>query len=225
MLKSSDPFELETEHRGRGWLSTVVSRFALIPLIALFAAPLQAQGVVTLTIRDVIERQALHFPTSGDTGVVLVHQSGLDAASWTEFGRFLQQDGLASIALESTSREDVEAGIGFLIRRGKQRVVLIGASIGGGAVQSAASRDETGAVVLAILLGTATGNMSDNHETEKLFVVSEGDFFSAQTYASFDNAAEPKDLLVYPGAAHGQEMLEQDYGAELARLLLDRIAS
>lgn len=194
-------------------------------LLALLALPLNAQEAINLTIREVIERPALHFPSGGDTGFVLVHQSGLDAESWAEVATLLQQEGFASFALESTSREDVQSGIAFLEKHGKQRIALIGASIGGAAVQSATSHDKTGVIKLAILLGTARGNMSEDHKTEKLFMVTENDFFSAQTFASFEIAAEPKELLVFPGAAHGQEMFSEEYGADLVRILLKRVGA
>lgn len=202
-----------------------VNLVKLCILLSTFAFPSNAQDTISLTIRGVIERQALYFQSRGETGAVLVHQSGFDAESWDEFATLLQKEGIASLALESTSLEDVQSGIRFLSRHDKQHIVLIGASIGGGAVQSAASTDKTGVVKLAILLGTATGNMNDDHETEKLFIVTENDFFSAQTYSSFEKAAEPKELMVYSGSAHGQEMFKEEYGMDLIRIILRRIGA
>ncbi len=194
-------------------------------ITALMVAPLFGQDVVTLSIRDVIERQALLFPADGDTGVLLAHQSGKDAQSWAGFAQRLQDEGYASIALESISTEDVMSGVEHLRQAGKTRIALIGGSIGGGGIQSAVSKGVPSEVVLVVLLGTASGNMAEANSIEKLFVITENDFFSAQTYSSYDKAADPKDLVVYPGKAHGQEMFDEPYGPQLVDLILRALAN
>ncbi len=192
-------------------------------LCALSMSPLHAQETVTLSIRGVIDRPALLFQTDGPSGVVLVHQAGYHADSWTSFAEQLKAAGITSIALHSTSSEDVETGIEFLQQLGKQRISLIGASIGGGAVQRVVSSGDLDVVHLVVLLGTADGNMADVADIDKLFVVSEGDFASARTHSSFEKASDPKELLVYPGVAHGQEMFLEEYGPELVEIILAAI--
>ncbi len=191
--------------------------------MACWATATSAQERITLSIRDVIERSALLFNSSGDTGVVLAHQSGSEAASWSKFAKRMQAAGVGSIALESISEEDVQSGIAFLRQLGKQRIVLIGASLGGAAVQSAATQPDEGMVDTVILLGTAEGDMSDAVGVDKFFVISEGDFFAPRTHASFQKASEPKELLTFPGTAHAQDMLNETYGEELIQFLLNRI--
>lgn len=182
-----------------------------------------SQEVVSLSIRDVIERQAHWYDAPGMTGAVLVHQSGYDAESWVEVGRRLQEAGVASIALESVSEEDVRSGIDFLRQGGKQRIVLIGASIGGAAAQGAALHKGNAQADLVILLGTAHGDMSDAVDVDKLFIVTENDFFRARTRSSYEQASDPKELAVYPGSAHGQDMFNEDFGDDLFGRILNRI--
>ncbi len=195
-----------------------VLAFCLLGAVSAMAA--QAQDSVTLSIRDVITRQALYYDAGGTRGVVLVHQSGYDAASWSDVALRFRTAGISSIALESTSHEDVQSGIDFLRAQGVREITLMGASIGGGSVQRAVSEGDAGEVAHVVLLGTAAGSMQDVPDVTKLFVVSEGDFFRAQTHASFSKAAAPKELLVYPGAAHGQDMFTTTYGDELMAIIL-----
>ncbi|WP_156958599.1 hypothetical protein [Labrenzia sp. DG1229] len=182
-----------------------------------------AQEDVTLSIRNVIERQALFYDASGSTGVVLIHQSGYDAASWTGIAIQLQEAGVASISLESVSVEDVKSGIDFLRQQGKRRIVLIGASIGGAAAQGAALHKGEVQADLVVLLGTAHGDMSDAVGVDKLFLVTERDFFRARTHSSFKQASEPKELAIYPGSAHGQDMFKEDFVDDLIKRILARV--
>jgi len=101
--------------------------------------------------------------------------------------------------------------------------VLIGASFGGAAVQRAATQPDAGKVDTVILLGTAEGDMSDAIGVGKLFIVSGSDFFMPRTHSSFHKATEPKELLIYPGAAHGQDMFDEYFGEALTLFMLDRI--
>ncbi|MCV0423935.1 MAG: hypothetical protein K5905_00540 [Roseibium sp.] len=199
---------------------------AMVLAVTMFGASAAcAQENITLSIRGVIERQAHLYEASGGTGAVLAHQSGYDAASWRDFANRLQKAGVTALALESVSGEDVGSGIDFLRQLGKRRIVLIGASIGGAAVQSAAWDKGEAQADLVILLGTAEGNMADAVDVDKLFVVSEGDFFRARTHSSFQKASEPKELMVYPGSAHGQDLFNDVFGEKLAKLLLSKIAA
>jgi pimeloyl-ACP methyl ester carboxylesterase len=196
----------------------------ILTVALLWPAAATAQEEVTLSIRGVIERRAHLYQTPGPIGVVLAHQSGYDAESWTALANRLKEAGATSIALESVSSEDVSAGIDFLRQLGKQRIVLIGASIGGAAAQRAAFDKGEAQAELVILLGTAEGDMSDVANVDKVFIVSEQDFFRARTQSSFRKAADPKELVILPGSAHGQDMFDEPFGEQLTTLILSRIA-
>lgn len=201
----------------------------MLACLAIFIAsakPAYSQEHVTLVLRDVIERTALFFSGNRPQAAIFIHQSGLDAESWTLMAKELQSMGVGSLPLESTSSEDILAAIEFLKKKSYKRIRLVGASIGGGSAMQAIQKDQTGVVDTIILLGTAKGDLSGISKVQKLFVVSKGDFFAARTYRSFEKASEPKELLVLEGSEHGQEMLEGPEGhqlkSKLFSLLLDQ---
>lgn len=210
---------------GTDWTMTQILKFLLLAAVAFWMPTAHAQEDVTLSIRNVIERQALFHKAPGSTGVVFVHQSGNDAASWADIAIQLQEAGVASISLESVSVEDVKSGIDFLRQRGKRRIVLIGASLGGAAAQGAALHKGEVLADLVILLGTAHGDMSDAVGVDKLFIVTERDFFRARTHSSFKQASEPKELAIYPGSAHGQDMFNEDFSDDLIKRILARVTA
>ena len=179
-----------------------------------------AQETITLTIRDVLERPALYFPAPSNQATVLVHQSGWSADSWAPLAKRLQHQNISSVSLMFASSEDVLAAVQYLHDAGSEEITLIGASIGGGASMQALRRNSEDVIDNIILLGTSEGDTSEATATPKLFVVSEHDFFAGRTHASYAKASEPKRLIVYPGSAHGQEMLDSPYAEQLIAEIL-----
>lgn len=88
---------------------------------------------------------------SGPTGVLLAHQRGLDVCMWASYALDLSKTGHRVLAVDlpgygssvdsATALDDaVVAGAGLLRKEGAERVVLIGASMGGTAVIGAAAK-------------------------------------------------------------------------------------
>lgn len=195
---------------------------AVCCLLQSVAVSLSAERqTVTLTIREVIERPALWSDAGGTKAVVLMHQSGSSAESWQSLAQKLHSAGLSTIAPASNSGEDALAAIAFLLDHGKTDITLLGASIGGGAVQQAVAKAPRGTVSRVILLSTATGPALESPKVSKLFVHAEGDFFLQRSVLSFEKAADPKRLLVFDGSEHGQELLKGDHRDQLEAQLLD----
>jgi len=205
----------------RPFLQTLLIVLATLEL----TNPVTAQEKITLSIRDVLQRPALHFPALGKKGSVLVHQSGWSADSWTPLAERLQQHGVSSVSLVFASSDDVLAAVEFLRANGSEDITLIGASIGGGAALQALRRDAQQRISNVILLGTSEGDSSEAVGIPKLFVVSENDFFAGRTHASYAKASSPKRLILYPGSAHGQEMLDAPYGESLVAEILATIVA
>ncbi|MCP4319308.1 MAG: hypothetical protein GY789_25815 [Hyphomicrobiales bacterium] len=202
----------------------VVPKLRLVCLLLSFAIvpafQATAQERIVLDIRGVVERPAFYYSGDNALAVVLAHQSGLDAGSWRPLAERLLNEGISSVALTSTSSDDVLAAADFLDSKGHENITLIGASIGGGAVLHAMSRQDPVSVKGVILLAPADGHALQSETRRKLFVVAMEDFFAGRTYSGFDKAAEPKVLLEYPGAEHGQELLDGPHGENLIGAIL-----
>lgn len=180
-----------------------------------------AQENITLNIRDVIERPAVFYNTNSKSGIVLVPQSGLYAESWRSLALQLKSKGISALALNSTSVEDIGAAIHFLTSNGVQEVTLMGGSIGGASVLKTLNNNKFPKVKKAILLGSGAGDSSESQGVKKLFIVAEFDTFATDTHRSFRKASEPKELLLFPGAEHGQVLFDGIHKDNLEKAIFE----
>jgi dienelactone hydrolase len=180
---------------------------------------------VTLSIRGVIERPALWSNAGGTKAVVLMHQSGATPQSWELLAQSFQSAGISSVAPLITSDEDVVAAVEFLEAQGATDLTLLGASMGGGAVQQAVDRLEPDRIDRVILLATATGRPLTSPDVPKLFIHARQDFFVGRSIRSFEKAAEPKILVELTGSLHGQELLQGQDGKFVEQLILSFITN
>jgi hypothetical protein len=178
---------------------------------------------VTLSIRGVIERPALWWDSRQARAAILMHQSGATPQSWEFLAQRFQSVGISSIAPLINSGEDVVAAIEFLETQGVTDVTLLGASIGGGAVQQAVDRLEADRIDRVILLATATGHALTNPDMPKLFIHARQDFFVGRSIQSFEKAVEPKTLVELPGALHAQDLLQGQDGKFVEQLIVSFI--
>ena len=161
----------------------------------------------------------LYFAGNGEQAVVLVHQSESDKESWKNFAAHLQSQGIASVSIDKVGRREVLDAISFLSERKYEKVTLIGASIGGGAVLQAANTGPN--KIEKVILLSPNAAVLDNSNIDKLFVVSKLDVLSARSYSVFKDSSEPKILKEYEGAAHGQDIFESDHGKDLTHLIFE----
>ncbi|QDG78628.1 alpha/beta hydrolase [Labrenzia sp. PHM005] len=198
----------------------------LVVCMSVWSSAIQAQTsakepkTVVLTIREVIERNALWFEAEGTKAVVLAHQSGATAESWAPFAEKLQSQNIASIATSGISGEDIEAAVDFLTGEGFEDITLIGASLGGGGVQQAVANLPAGRIQKIILLAPSPGRALDDPETEKLFIYTRQDFYRSRAVQAFEKAAEPKTLLELPGSLHAQDMLSGPHAKLLDQMIV-----
>ena len=66
--------------------------------------------------------------------------------------------------------------------------------------------------------------LSDNQiraiSIPKLFINSTGDSYASDARQMFQNARPPKELHLYPGAAHGVAIFQTDYGQDLIERII-----
>lgn len=157
-----------------------------------------------------------------DCGVVLTPQINRDRESWEEYAQYLADEGYLAVAINEDEDDRPGSVLGatryLTEERDARRVVLLGASSGGEASVIANARAEIDAVagVVALSPGGGTDYASDLRG-RKLFVVAEDDDerFVQTTREIHERAPEPKELQVYSGSEHGQELFETDHREDL----------
>jgi pimeloyl-ACP methyl ester carboxylesterase len=201
---------------------------------------------VSFTTEDDVKLVGNLFLSEGDTAVVLTHMAGEnDQHNWIPFARQIANRGFTALTFDfrcygesdcggSESGDillgrDVGAAIGFLREHGFQRIVCIGASMGGRGCVNVAFDEEL--VGLVIVSGTGSyhpdrQNLQDfvSPDMAKLFIVSEDDPTADRTIEMtrlYESAPEPKTFKIFPGAAHGTELFGSQYGQGFRETLLD----
>jgi dienelactone hydrolase len=167
---------------------------------------------------------AIVLGSGGSIGVVFANQSASTACGWLPYARNVTRAGVRSLVFDygTAEREDeVLAGARWLRSHGAKRVVLVGASIGGRAVVTAAARAEPGTVDAVIslsgerILGAQRDIIVDARQlkTPALWVSSLNDGYTnfaeetRQLYRAAKGHASPDKLLVVSGDDHGIDLL------------------
>jgi dienelactone hydrolase len=160
----------------------------------------------------------------GATGVVFANQSASTACGWLPYARDVTGSGVRSLVFDygTAEREDeVLAAARWLRENGAKRVVLVGASIGGRAVVTAAARSHGSGVDAVVslsgerILGAQRDIIVDARrlKTPTLWVSSLNDGYTnfaeetRQLYRAAKGHASPDKLLVVSGDDHGIDLL------------------
>lgn len=181
---------------------------------------------VTLTTEEGGELDAA-LVGDGEIGVVLGHQFRSDMCSWVPFAKELAERNMRALAINFASAsldDDMVAGARELQRRGAERIMLVGASMGGTAALVATGEiDVDGVAVLSApreFSGLDALPGVGGLEIPALFLVGRQDeSFARDARRLFRATSSPdKALVVTAGSEHGTDLL-QDPKAE--RALLD----
>lgn len=179
---------------------------------------------------------------SGTTGVALSHQSDGMQDQWRGFARQLAAHGYLALTFDfrgrgasdkpaDTGKEDIDlrAAIHFLRTQGVKQIALMGASLGGAVTLRVAATETV--VAVATLSAVAWWNnqpVTDDIlraiKAPKLFVNSELDDDASGTQHMYDVSAQPKQIHLYPGRAHGVAIFGTDFGPDLTQRLLTFMA-
>ncbi len=200
---------------------------------------------VSFVTEDGLDLVGTLFLSEGDVAVVLTHMAGEnDQQNWMPFAHQIANIGFTALTFDfrcygqsgcggdlsgDVLSRDIRAAIGFLREQGFQRIVCMGASMGGrGCVNVAFDEELAGLVIVS---GTASGdqnkqNLADfvNPDMPKLFIVSENDHIANRTLEMtrlYESAPEPKIFKTFPGTAHGTELLTSKHGLGFRQTILD----
>jgi pimeloyl-ACP methyl ester carboxylesterase len=196
------------------------------------AAPCGDDGMqaVTLTTEAGTEVDAA-LVGEGEVGVVLGHQFGSDLCSWVPFAKELAQRDMRVLAINFVSTsldDDMVAGARDLLARGAQRIILVGASMGGTAALVAAANFDV-AVVAALsapreFSGLDALGAVPRLEIPVLFLVGRQDVeFARDAHRLYRaTSSRDKELVVTAASEHGTELLQDP---EVRRALLAFLAT
>jgi pimeloyl-ACP methyl ester carboxylesterase len=185
---------------------------------------------------------------TGPTAVVLSNMGDNDETDWQRFAptlaalpgpgysvltysyRYPPRVRSLTAPMARGAVDDLRGAVAFARAQGAQRVILIGASLGGmltAKVAGALAVD--GAVIMAAPADRRDFDLRvEDAElaaiaVPKLFVVSDADptVAPAQTRQLYDRAPEPKRWQSFPGTAHGTRLLATAAGQDVGRLLAE----
>lgn len=190
---------------------------------------------VNFSTEDHVRLAGLLYGKSGTTAIICSHEHPGSKAQWSDSAPWFAARGYLVLAYDfrgwgesqgqfeaSKLDRDVFAAIAFVKSRGAKRVILLGASMGADISLIAASETRVAGVIA--LSPEYLFGLSDTQiraiAVPKLFINSEDDDFVDDTRQMFQRARAPKGLHLYPGAAHGVDILGGEYGQDLIGRIL-----
>ncbi len=158
----------------------------------------------------------------GPYGVVLIPDTGRDAASWDAHARVLADEGMTVVGLDAVDAAIAEAAIRRLHDDGVERVAVLAAGAGSNA--AFALGVEQPALVDQLIVLSARGNVSRLGVFPKLFIASEDEGAAAE--AERMTAEAPGDwnaLFLADGGATGQAILEGEGAGDALDAIVQRL--
>ena len=220
----------------------------LLPIIAalLFAGLAAAQEHVSFPTQDGGTVYADLYG-KGERCVVLAHGGRFNKESWKKQARTLAAAGFRVLAIDfrgyGQSRGpgqadplsaplhlDVLAAVRYLRKNGAKTVDVVGGSMGGGAAGDASIASPPGEINRLVLLGAAPNGSAEKLKAPTLFIVARDDANEGGPRlpgirAQFEEAPEPKELIVLDGSAHAQYVFDTNQGERVMSEILRFISS
>jgi esterase/lipase len=139
-----------------------------------------------------------------------------------------RESGAANEAELQKFVDDTRAAIDFVRERGAEKVILVGASLGGVAsAKLAVESQASGLVILASppsipQWGFEIESAELDTDIPKLFITAENDDTvpATATRELYDLAAEPKEWQTYPGTAHGTDLFDGESSEDLQQRII-----
>ena len=120
---------------------------------------------------------------------------------------------------------DVLAAVRYLRKAGAKTVSVIGASMGGAAAGDAAIAARPGEIDRVVLLAAEPSGPASKLKARSLFIVARYDSSEAGPRlsgirAQYEQAPDPKELVILDGSAHAQFLFQTDQGERVMREIL-----
>jgi pimeloyl-ACP methyl ester carboxylesterase len=215
--------------------------------VALLVSPIFAQRHVSIPVpepsSDNVAQIEANVYGTGSRALLLAHGGRFNKESWRKQAPVFARAGFLVLAInyrgdtfnadgspsalgsDDDNAIDVEAAVAYLHRIGVKSVSAIGASLGGDAVGDAEAQSSTGLFDKMIFLGSEGGDAPEKLRGRKLFIVAREDSNGSGPRLPgisrrYQQAPEPKQLIVLDGSAHAQYLFETEEGPKLMREIL-----
>jgi dienelactone hydrolase len=229
--------------------SATLKPLSLTPVESAFAPA----NPTAAPLDDIIRTHSVTFDTSegarvsgelygsGKTAVIF-SVMGNCKPGWQEFAQLTAAQGLMALTykwhgckansvdevLIQKFVDDTRAAIAFVLEQGAEKIILVGASLGGCAsAKLAVESQASGLVVLASppsipQWGFEIESADLTADIPKLFITAENDDTvpATATRELYDLAAEPKEWQTYPGTAHGTDLFEGESKEDLQQRII-----
>ena len=174
----------------------------------------------------------------GPRAVLLAHGGRFNKTSWTKQAQTIAKQGFTVLAIDlrgvglskdgpPNKRSDIAmpldllAAIRFLQGNGAKSVAIVGASMGGNLAEEALRLSQPGEIDRIVFLAHGAYGPAQALKVRKLFVVARNDIGPGNVprltriQAQYDQAPDPKELLVLDGEAHAQFLFDTDQAGRL----------
>jgi pimeloyl-ACP methyl ester carboxylesterase len=199
------------------------------PIEACVSTDEERTGGVSFDAGDGDRDQGLIVGT-GSTGIVFANQSGETLCSWKPWADSMIDKGYRSLVFDYNGRSpdrEVLGAITTLRQHGVQKVLLVGASMGGTAVLAAAAQAQPPVAGVVSLSGPQIYSGVDAFGAVRkltvpvFFVAAKDDnHFGRDAQALYDAcAAKDKKLDLEIGGAHGMSLLDDAISAKVEEFL------
>jgi pimeloyl-ACP methyl ester carboxylesterase len=185
---------------------------------------------------------------SGNRALLLAHGGRFNKDSWRKQAPIFARAGFLVLAIsyrgdtfnadgspsslgsDDDNAIDVRAAAAYLHGIGAKSVSAIGASLGGDAVGDAEARSPSGTFDKMIFLGSEGGDAPQKLRGRKLFIVARDDASASGPRLPgiskhYEQAPQPKQLIVLNGSAHAQFLFDTGEGPQLIREILKFLKS
>jgi pimeloyl-ACP methyl ester carboxylesterase len=219
------------------------SRMAVLRAVpfVLVLATLSAQQTISFPTED-RGRVCADLYGEGARAVVLAHGGRFTKESWRVPAQALVSEGFRVLAIDfrgfgcSTGpgqadfdnapfENDVLAAVRYLKAHGVKTVSVVGGSFGGGAAGDASIKSVPGEIDRIVFLGAAPNLPAEKLKSRALFMVARDDANDGGRRlpgirTQYENAPQPKELIVLDGSAHAQFLFQTDQSARVMREML-----
>jgi hypothetical protein len=162
----------------------------------------------------------------GETAIILANMSSGSEAQWSPFVEEVDKQNFTIVTFNyvqadtASAAQDTKTVLKKLRESGYKRVICIGASMGVASCSSIAREPEM--VGLVLVAGQASGNSVSEVTYPKLFIAGALDHWAFNTEFSYEQAAEPKRLVLFEeNNTHGTSLFNSKDRDQFLTLLLD----
>jgi hypothetical protein len=163
----------------------------------------------------------------GQTAIILANMSIGDEMQWSPFVATVDKQNFTTITFNYRSASSAEQDTSTVLQKVREsshkRIICIGASLG---VRSCGSIAHEPEIVGVVLIAGSLNRKLDDVTYPKLFIAGALDTAAFNTQMNYDQAAEPKKLVLFEeNSIHGTDLFSSKDRDQFLTLLIDFVNS